>query len=705
MSKANIIRLLWLTSLLVLPCVVMMAMLTSTYDQLQQQLRSPDITPQQKVDIYNKLSYESIRANPDLIKLNADSALLLARSIQYDKGELEALKNIGNYYMKKGIHIDTAIVMYSAALEKAEELKEDFHISGLNNNIALLYRQEGKYEQALYHLLVARRVHKESIDSTTYLYGLIHTNLSETYLELGEIKEAKKYYDYLVDTLCTAPNMQKVKHMSIIGASYADYLLDGNISKAENRIQSNMADLKELDDQESMIKSYNTIIQIAMLEKDWPKALEVADKVYQNEEYITFTKEYCILLRNLSSVHAKLNNYDKVISIGQEARNCSPTYNTLDYKISIARELYQAYSSIGDTENADAELNMLSNYMDGLIQDQKKDIRLETIRKYESDLQEVENQMLIAKEKSQKTLVTYLRSALVIFILMTLLVGFFHFKKRLATKALKSQNQLLLDTQLTLSHKNQDLKKYIESNIQLEQFAHIASHDLKSPIRTIRSFIGLIQNRASTKLDSSENMYLSLVSDAADDMYALVNDLLEYSKANALDLTVSEVNLPALIENVTRQLSHEIEERGAKITTRNLPPTPMLVDEVKMRQVLQNLIGNALKFVPDDRMSQVEISYKSLSSGAHQIIISDNGIGINPEYYDDVFEPFKRLNTKQEYMGTGLGLSLVKRIVDKHDGKIWIEANEPCGTKFILEIHDQQEFKSIQHQHKRQVRA
>jgi signal transduction histidine kinase len=252
-------------------------------------------------------------------------------------------------------------------------------------------------------------------------------------------------------------------------------------------------------------------------------------------------------------------------------------------------------------------------------------------------------------------------------------------------KSLSEKNSILSITEKSLENKNVELEKYIESNIQLQQFAHIASHDLKSPLRTVASFIGLLKRSAEEKLSPSEMEYINIASTSVHDMYLLVEDLLSYSKVNALQLTFEEININELVSTVLQNVSHNIEETDAKVEVHSDFET-MKGDSIKLRQVLQNIVVNGLKFVDEGVKPEIKIDCTDESD--HWLIkVKDNGIGISKDYAESIFEPFKQLNNKRLYSGTGLGLALCKKIVEKHSGKIWVSPNErDKGSTFFFTI-------------------
>ncbi|MBX2815810.1 MAG: GHKL domain-containing protein [Saprospiraceae bacterium] len=248
-------------------------------------------------------------------------------------------------------------------------------------------------------------------------------------------------------------------------------------------------------------------------------------------------------------------------------------------------------------------------------------------------------------------------------------------------------NKALSLTHEALVGKNQELERYIRSNIQLERFAHIAAHDLKAPLRTIASFTGLLKRKISGRLDDKEHTYLAFIERSTSSMGALIDDLLMYSKANSQSLDITKVHLATVVQEGLRQLQYQISEKGATIKTSNCDIT-FFADALKLRQVLQNLISNALKFHKETEPPEISISAQT-SNGMIQICVSDNGIGIDPEFHNEVFESFKTLHSQDEFEGTGMGLAICKEIVEKHGGQIWVDSIPGFGSSFYFTVSDE----------------
>jgi signal transduction histidine kinase len=222
------------------------------------------------------------------------------------------------------------------------------------------------------------------------------------------------------------------------------------------------------------------------------------------------------------------------------------------------------------------------------------------------------------------------------------------------------------------------------SNAELEQFAYVASHDLQEPLRMIANYTQLLAERYRGKLDPQADKYIAYAVDGATRMQALIQDLLKFSRVGKAEIEPRTAECRTVVEQALKNLQAAVQESGAVVNWNNLPV--LKVDAGQLTQVFQNLIANAIKFHgPESPLIQVDAEKKE-----HEWVITvfDNGIGIPAESWQDIFVIFRRLHTRGEYAGNGIGLSICKKIIERHGGKIWIEAqaHPGCCFKFTLPL-------------------
>jgi PAS domain S-box-containing protein len=221
------------------------------------------------------------------------------------------------------------------------------------------------------------------------------------------------------------------------------------------------------------------------------------------------------------------------------------------------------------------------------------------------------------------------------------------------------------------------------SNADLEQFAYVASHDLQEPLRMVASYTQLLARRYGEKLDEDAKEFIGYTVEGVNRMKDLINDLLAYSRAGARSNPLEPVNVGIVVERVLGSLQPAIEESGATVTSGPMPV--VMGDEGQLGQVFQNLIANALKFRHPELTPEVHVGAEK-RDGEWLFSVRDNGIGISPEFADRIFVIFQRLHSRAEYPGTGIGLAICKRLVERHGGRIWLESEEGKGTAFYFTI-------------------
>jgi PAS domain S-box-containing protein len=227
----------------------------------------------------------------------------------------------------------------------------------------------------------------------------------------------------------------------------------------------------------------------------------------------------------------------------------------------------------------------------------------------------------------------------------------------------------------------------LQRNQELQDFSHVISHDLQEPLMLIQAFSQRLQNNALATLSDKGKAYLERILSSADRMQLLINGLLYYTRVEKESLPFVPVQLNGIVRDVLEDLTIKREESGAAITVDDLGT--VMADPLQMRQLFQNIIGNSLKYHHPDRAPEIRISRGSVPEGYDSathvaISIKDNGIGFKKEYQEKIFDIFQRLHTRQQFKGTGIGLSICKKIVERHHGRITASAVPGLGAEFIV---------------------
>ena len=230
-------------------------------------------------------------------------------------------------------------------------------------------------------------------------------------------------------------------------------------------------------------------------------------------------------------------------------------------------------------------------------------------------------------------------------------------------------------------------RELARSNADLEQFAYVASHDLQEPLRMVASYTQLIAKRYRGRLDADADEFIAFVVDGALRMQRLINDLLAFSRVGTRGKAFTMVAWDEVMQRVVVNLATSIEEHGADVSWEGLPILP--ADDTQAVLLLQNLVGNAIKFHAAGA-PRVRVTARQIDE-AWQFSVADNGIGIDPHYAERIFVIFQRLHPASEYPGTGIGLAICKKVVERHGGRIWLESTPGGGSTFHFTLPERQE--------------
>jgi light-regulated signal transduction histidine kinase (bacteriophytochrome) len=227
---------------------------------------------------------------------------------------------------------------------------------------------------------------------------------------------------------------------------------------------------------------------------------------------------------------------------------------------------------------------------------------------------------------------------------------------------------------------HEELKR---SNSELEQFAYVASHDLQEPLRMVSSYTQLVQRRYAGKLDADAHEFMNYVVDGAARMKQLIEDLLAYSRVGTRGKEFRPIEVEAAVKKALTNLRSAIEEASAAVTWDPLPVIE--ADDTQLAQLFQNLIGNAIKY-HDAGVPEVHVSAALDGDARWMFSVRDNGLGIDPQYFEKIFGMFQRLHNRDEFAGTGIGLAICKKIVERHGGEITVASQPGMGSTFSFSL-------------------
>ncbi|PHN03427.1 hypothetical protein CRP01_27475 [Flavilitoribacter nigricans DSM 23189 = NBRC 102662] len=658
-----------------------------TIDSLWQAVENATTIAEQ-VDESNYLAeqYQDIEPR-EAIEISR-TALSLATRINYTEGIFYALNNLGTAYDGIG-QGDSAYFFFVKAQELGVELGDEYAMSVVKNNFGLYYLFQGNYPLALKYFQESL----VSINEPGYYMDPVVTynNIGVIHQEQGNLDKAIEYFQKAGDASFESDD----KPFAYLCYGYIAQLKEDH-SSALSFYNEALNIYREAHDDMHTGESLYYMGECYLGMQDYDRAKAVLDTSLQIYHRLGMVPDEVEIYRALASVYEAEGNNDEALKLYHQAAELGleSEMNTLLVPIfkALARQyaLKQDYRAAYDYQLRYQELN------DNIYDNTTKERIAQLEHSYELEFNKAERDRLQA-EKDKRDAVVRQRtvvaagSTVVTILLAVLLVVYYRAnrQKKVINKVLETKvkqrtaelelvNNKLLVSNSELEHVN---NKLLESNEELERFTYIASHDLKEPLRNITSFINLIQRKVGEKADEELEEYMDYVIRNTRQMYTLIDDVLNFSRIAALEVRGTKyIELNVLMIDVEATLSRTIAEKNAELEVDTLPVIQAHNTHVFM--LLKNLIENGLKY-NESPQPRVKISYRE-EGDFYRFSVEDNGIGIDPVYHEQIFEMFKRMNTRDKYDGTGIGLATCKKIVTKYGGEIGIRSEEGKGSTFYF---------------------
>ena len=660
----------------------------------------------QEVILLQKLAWEWKDA--DLTKADeyADRAIHRSEAIGFVHAQAKAYKTKGVLHWYKG-EMEKANESFYTALEKFEIVGDKKGQANIYNNLGLAQQMGGDYSQAIDYLSQAYKLRTEindleGIGTSCNNLGVIYQMLGAYDYSLNNHLRALEIYEALEH------NKHKVRSLLNIGNIYA--ILEDH-AKARVHFEQAYELLKGGDDKRGLADVYSNLGENSFSQNAYAEALnyfqksldlrtELQDPVGMRESLTDVGKvldlqgksreakaaheEALEMAREIDDASSQLI---ALLFLGEhlKSRNDSEAARILfEEALQIAKEtgsqaeaakahklLAEYFEDKGDSKSALANQIAYADIKDEIFDEEKAQSLRRMQIVYETEKKE--NQ-IVALEEDYSEAVFEKYSLLVLMVIIVLLgVSWFLFY-RFRSEAKNSK--LLYEKNREIEFHNQQLAI---SNADLEQYAYVVSHDLKQPLRTIGSFAGLLERRYKEVVGSEGREYIDYITKGVKQMHQLLTDLLNYSRLDTAD-GIEEVNLNEVFNLSIENLRDQIEETKAIIIADELP----IITGNTGSQVLlfQNLLSNAMTYSGGKR-PEVEINYED-KGDKHLISFRDNGMGIEEAYMDKIFTVFQQLQGRDEYGGTGIGLSICQKVVLRHNGKIWLESEKDEGTTFFV---------------------
>lgn len=524
----------------------------------------------------------------------------------------------------------------------------------------------------------------KSLDRTDWIASAL-TDLAYICIRAKDYQAAEEYFVQINDL------KPKIKNTSfLVRPILFEGVLNfqqGNYAKAKTQLKTGVSQISDVGTFPDLPMIYQYLAKISLIDKNYDEAtayIKQAMEAAKNSNNIHFQHSVCLInIEAQKILHPEQEYLTKALDI----YNWAEQNENVELIEQTSALISKRYENLGQFENALLYRNIYEKALKKAITNDKFNqiSLLNEKNKFQQEAQEIalreENlQLKVGNDEKIKT---------ILFTSITLLMGLLGSVLYLFLKLRKNNGLLannfsdLKKAETELERKNNELQAYIESNIQLEQFAHVASHDLRSPILTINSFTSLLKNKAASKMDENELTYLNFIETNGKQMLDLVTDLLDYSKLNSQELNLADVEVKNLLEEVTNSIKPQAEEKNIVIKT-DCNISSIKADEIKLKRVFQNLISNSIKFSDKAKEGFIKISCNEENTN-YKFNVEDNGIGIR-DHKKDLFQPYVQLNLKSKYKGTGLGLSVCKKIIEQHGGTINYSGKEGKGTTFSFSI-------------------
>ena len=638
-----------------------------------------------KVDLWNELSYAYRRNAPYLIDSFAQIALQLAEKLNYTHGKSIANKNLGIARFKSGAPIDTILYYYQTANDLAIETNDFYTQAACLNNIGLTYKNNLDYDKALKAYQQAHSIH-EMYYPMDRLRLLIMANLGGIFVVLEDYDNALFYYDQVVQ-VAEAQNNPQIATMHIDNYAFIQHKKNQS-EQAIQTIHKYLPIIKDIGDYQSVVQN---IIILSDIYLDLNRSNEAEPYLYEAIKLIEqyeFGAEKCDVAKNLANIYYRQGKIQLAKTTAIEAYSCAEQGSNALQKITATEILLKIYLKNNEAEKADALFPVYKELIEKNfdVQKQKVMARLET--EYQTKRKDAENTFLKAKQNENEVIIRLQRIlAISISLIGLLATGLIFYAYRikgnqntLLEESVAERTRELNESYNELERSNQELER---SNEELERFAYIASHDLKQPLNTVISFADLLDRELQDSSKIKGKKYLEFIQKGAGQMKHLIEDILEYSMLNKEGKDLQKIDLNQLVNEVLQSISELINRKNAHIEVLSNLPT-IQYEHTKLLLVFKNLIENGIKYNESDLPT---ISIQHIEQEDYiSISFSDNGIGIEEKYFSKLFKMFSRLENSDRYEGTGLGLSLCKKIMTNMGGTIYLESKANQGSTFTIHI-------------------
>jgi len=620
-----------------------------------------------KAKLYNQIAQLYTRSNLDSAEFYVREAFAIEEKLNYRQGLQHS------WYVSAIIETlrndpEAAIKKYKLGLKIAEQLNDESWINAIANDLGATFGQQGRLIEAIEQFQKVLTLSQGIKDTIGISYAL--TNIGLVHSELGNKNKANEYLK-LSGLMGIKSKNSYVRALSYsnLGAVHA-YQKD--TAKALQYEEKALEVASKNEDTYSLYTSYTNIGFYSLALNDPERAKESFDECFKVSQSIGDSSFIANAYLNYTELYLEQKAYRKAIKNAKNALQISQKINGQgSYIANIREKLALAYAGIGDYKNAYKYLDEHKILNDSLVsKDNRRQIaNMETVYKTKAKVEE--NKILKMQNDKilkQQNIINAISIFLFLAIVSLFVIGYKMYNTR--RKNIKSLEEKV--EQRTTSLKT--------ANASLERFNYVASHDLKEPLRSIVSSTQLLER--NLKVDAKNLQFMTFIKRDTKRLYELVNAMILVAKYKQIELKPEEVDLNESVYNTVKGLQEILEDKNGTVEFDHLPT--IKTDAAAIELILRQLIQNGITFNDNEApLIQIKVFEKSESWQIHFI---DNGIGIDEQFHDKVFEAFKRLHHYDKYSGTGIGLFLAKDLIEMQKGTIELSKNTKEGSTFIVTL-------------------
>ena len=616
-----------------------------------------------QVDCKVQISFiENERSHFENALLTSQAVFDSAKQISYGRGMAEAL-HVKAYALQNLGLLSEALIECVKALDMYEEMPDIYGMATSYYSLGVIYDSMGNFEDAMSNLSFALTIREDlgdryGITETINFMGIIHWKQS------NHVEGMKQLFKGLKIAQETGNRLGMTISYNTIGNINSNL---GNYEEAIKFYNLSLDICKELGRKKGIASSYYNVGIIHYELKNYNEALENHLGALNLGTEIGKKEIVCASQNFIGKIYTALGNYETALRYQQQALQLGKELGD-KRRIGIAHTgIGATYQHLGNYEHASEHLSdaltlgremgektIIKDALFSLVEVYKQKGDFEKALDYYDQYYRVQHE--ISNESVQKQLAT---------------LNFQH------TMEVKEKESALL------KEKNEEIERYLHkleiSNNELKQFAHVAAHDLREPLRMISSYMGLLDQSIGGNLNEMQKKFIGFAIDGSKRMELLIEDMLRLAKVDA-DAKIEKIELSSVMNEIKLNLDALMQEKGSRIIVEELPS--IMADRTQMLQLFQNIIGNGMKY-NESAEPTVEIKHQ-ITGNELLITLADNGIGIPATHREKAFQIFQRLPTAKKYAGSGIGLAICKKIVDNMGGKIWLEDNPGGGTIFNI---------------------